>query len=269
MPGRRTPATVALRFVGHATVHLDLAGLRVLTDPFLRPALGPLRRHGPLPDPATLGADVVLVSHAHPDHFDPASLASIPGRPVLVVPAGLGGAAAKAVAGPVRELAAGDEARIGPLRVVALPARHWPAPDRPRVREIGFLVEAPAASLYYPGDTAPLSAMRDLAGLVDVALLPVGSWGPHLGPGHLGPRSAARLAALLGPVAAVPVHWGTLYPRGLERLWGRPLDEPGPRFARALAATAPGVLVPVLRPGEEADVEVPPGGLGRRPGIRR
>ena len=61
---------VDLDFVGHATVLLDVAGTRILTDPFLRTRLGPLERHGPIPDPATLQADVVLISHGHRAHFD-------------------------------------------------------------------------------------------------------------------------------------------------------------------------------------------------------
>src|SRR5438552_3076306 len=46
--------TIDVRYVGHSTVRLDLSSLggpRVLTDPFLRDRLGPLRRHGELPTP--------------------------------------------------------------------------------------------------------------------------------------------------------------------------------------------------------------------------
>ena len=63
-----------------------LDGVRILTDPFLRSSLGPLERHGPVPTPESLGqVDIVLISHGHPDHFDQASLRSIPGRPTAVV----------------------------------------------------------------------------------------------------------------------------------------------------------------------------------------
>src|SRR5690348_1712005 len=47
--------SVTIRFLGHATVLLELPGVRILTDPFLRHRLGPLRRHGPVPSPADLG----------------------------------------------------------------------------------------------------------------------------------------------------------------------------------------------------------------------
>src|SRR3954452_9111471 len=53
---------IGLRYLGHATVVLDLAGIRVMTDPFLRDRLGPLRRHGPVPQPGAIGPiDVVAI----------------------------------------------------------------------------------------------------------------------------------------------------------------------------------------------------------------
>ncbi len=82
-----------------------------------------------------------------------------------------------------------------------------------------------------------------------LALLPVWTWGPHLGPGHLGPRSAAEVARSLGPAAVVPIHWGTLYPRQLHRVWKRALREPGDRFATHVRDVAPDVDVRVLDPG--------------------
>jgi L-ascorbate metabolism protein UlaG (beta-lactamase superfamily) len=97
--------------------------------------------------------------------------------------------------------------------------------------------------------------MADVAGGVDVALLPVWTWGPHLGPGHLGPRSAAEVARDIGATTVVPIHWGTLYPRHLHRVWRRPLLEPGDRFAAFARRFAPRVDVRVMRPGESTTID--------------
>jgi L-ascorbate metabolism protein UlaG (beta-lactamase superfamily) len=110
--------------------------------------------------------------------------------------------------------------------------------------------------VYFAGDTGAFPGLDHLAGRVDLALLPVWTWGPHLGPGHLGPRSAAELLARLGAPAAVPIHWGTLYPRRLSRVWDRPLHQPGTSFATHAADTAPGADVRVLRPGDVASITV-------------
>ena len=245
-----------VRFIGHATVLLDFPGVRVLTDPFLRSRLGPLQRHGPLPSPGALeGVEVVLISHGHGDHFDRSSLASIPGAPTIIVPRGLGASAYRVRGGDIVEVVAGDQVRLGPLSITAVPAQHWITLGAPKAQPIGFLVEAGMA-VYFAGDTGRFPGMRRLAGLVDVALLPVWTWGPHLGPGHLGPRSAAEVGRDIGPAVAVPIHWGTLYPRRLHRIWDAPLLEPGDRFALHATALAPAVDVRVLRPGEATTIEL-------------
>ena len=84
-----------ITWFGHATTLIELDGVRLLTDPLLRDRLGPLRRHGPIPDPGAIGRlDAVLISHAHPDHFDRHSLRKIGDVEQLLVPTGLGAAAA-------------------------------------------------------------------------------------------------------------------------------------------------------------------------------
>ena len=243
-------APVTLRFVGHATVLIDIGGFRVLTDPFLRARLGPLERHGPLPDLEALGEiDVVLISHGHPDHFDRASLAALEGRPVTVVPRGLGSAVSAGAAREVIEMFAGDQIDLEGTTIRAVPARHWISPGSPRAQPLGYLIDA-GTRIYFAGDTGRTRSMLELERAVDVVLLPVWTWGPHLGPGHLGPRSAAEVLREIRPRIAVPIHWGTLYPRRLHRVWRSPLDEPGDRFARHASRIAPDVDVRVLRPGD-------------------
>jgi len=250
------PAGLDVLFVGHATVRLDVDGVRVVTDPLLRRSLGPLARHGPAPDPGLLdGTEVVLVSHGHPDHFDPWSLASIRSARLVVVPRGLGRDAARAVAGSradVAEVRAGDVIRLPTLDIEAVPAAHWISPGAPRAQPVGYVVQGRTRT-YFAGDTGRFPGQARLAARADLALLPVWTWGPHLGPGHLGPRSAAELLHDLGAARAVPIHWGTLYPRRLHRVWGRPLREPGDRFAGYARELAPWADVRVLRPGESTD----------------
>lgn len=248
---------LGVRYLGHATVVLELPELRVMTDPFLRDRLGFLRRHGPLPDPAATGPiDVVLVSHAHPDHFDPLSLRLIPGDPLVIVPRGLGGTVRR-LGLRAREVAVGEQVAIASGQTVsAVPARHWRWPGAPRTTTLGYVIEGgPGGGIYFAGDTAPFHAMRDFADRVDVALLPVGSWGPHRTPGHLTPRSAATVARDLGVRVAIPIHWGTLYPPALDRIVGGRLRDPGRQFAEWGASLAPDLDARVLQPGEATTID--------------
>ncbi len=255
-----TPGTIGVGYLGHATVLLELHGLRILTDPFLRDRLGPLRRHGPCPDPGALGPiDVVLISHAHPDHFDGRSLRALAGHPLIVVPRGMG-RAVRRLGLDSREVGIGEPLTIAPdWTVSAVPARHWRWPLASRAAAVGYLIEGPlGAGIYFAGDTAAYRAMRDFADRVDIALLPVGSWGPHVGPGHLTPRSAAAVARTLGARVAVPIHWGTLYPPGLERFFGDRLTQPASRFVAWSAEVAPGLDVRLLQPGESTRIAPAP-----------
>ena len=147
------------------------------------------------------------------------------------------------------ELDAGEATEVRDLMIEAVPARHWISPGAPRAQPVGYVLDA-GRRVYFAGDTGRFAAMPAVVGDLDLAQLPVWTWGPHLGPGHLGPRSAAEVAGEIGAPAVVPIHWGTLYPRHLHRVWRRPLLEPGERFASFARQLAPKVDVRVMRPGE-------------------
>jgi L-ascorbate metabolism protein UlaG (beta-lactamase superfamily) len=251
-----TADAVGVRYLGHATVLLELPGVRILTDPFLRDRLGPLRRHGPTPDPDALGPiDIIAISHAHPDHLDPDSLRALGGDPLVIVPTGLG-AAIRRIGLRVREVGIGEPATVAPgATITAVPARHWRWPRSPRAGAVGYLIEGDHDGIYFAGDTAPYPAMHAFAHRVDIALLPVATWGPHQGPGHLSPRTAAEVARDLEARVAVPIHWGTLYPVRLERVLGARLTEPANRFAWWAERKAPELDVRVLVPGEGTRIE--------------
>src|SRR4051795_11736431 len=84
-----TASAVRLTYFGHATVGIDLAGVRLLTDPVLRGHVAFLRRIAPAPPPEQLrDIGAMLVSHLHHDHCDPPSLARLGRDRTLVVPWG-------------------------------------------------------------------------------------------------------------------------------------------------------------------------------------
>ena len=246
----------AITWIGHATVLVDLDGTRVLTDPVLRDRVGPLQRVAASAAPdVTDGIDLVLLSHLHADHADLPSLRRLArGSPRVVAPRGAAAWLAARGIENVSEMRVGEELRIGPLRVAATPAVH-DGRRRPLGAEaaaVGFVVRG-SRSAYFAGDTDLFEEMDELAGTIDVALLPVWGWGRTIGPGHLDPDRAARAAARIAPRIAVPIHWGTLAPaRPLPRL--RDPGWPAREFVQRAARAAPGVEVRVLQPGERTEL---------------
>ncbi|MET8752739.1 MBL fold metallo-hydrolase [Streptomyces sp. NPDC059104] len=256
---------VEITWWGHATCTVRDSGVRVLTDPLFARRFAHLRRRrGAVPPPEAAEADVVLVSHLHADHLHLPSLARLPVGSRLVVPRGAG----RAVPGLARlarirrlavtEVAPGDEVAVREgVRVRAVSARHdgRRLPFGPqRAPALGYVVQG-AARTYFAGDTGLFEAMAEEVGPVDVALLPVGGWGPYLGPGHLDPERAARAAAQLGPAAAVPVHYGTYWPIGMDAVRPHEFHSPGEEFARCALRLAPEVTVRV--PGHGERVRLP------------
>jgi L-ascorbate metabolism protein UlaG (beta-lactamase superfamily) len=243
--------TARITWAGHATALLELGDVRLLTDPVLRPRVAHLRRGPDLPDPQlTRRLDAVLLSHLHMDHLDLPSLRSLDVERAIA-PRGAARVLRRAGFATVTELVPGEGTEVDGLTVEATPAEHDSRrlPLGARAEPIGFVIRG-ERSVYFAGDTDLFPGMAEL-GPVDVALLPVAGWGPRLGPGHLNPERAARAAALLRPGLAVPIHWGTLYPRGRRR--GPWFDRPAIEFANRVAELAPDVAVLVLAPGEYVD----------------
>jgi L-ascorbate metabolism protein UlaG (beta-lactamase superfamily) len=242
-------------FLGHASVLVELDGVRLLTDPLLRGRVAHLRRQAPPPrrdlfaDP-----DGVLISHLHHDHLDLASLRMLGEDVPLIVPAGAGGWLRRRGFAAVTELGVGGVAKIGTLAVTAVQARHdGHRPGAPRAAPLGYLVNGGRA-VYFAGDTELFAEMAYLSrAQLDVALLPVAGWGSKLGPGHMDSLDAARAAQLIQPRVAIPVHWGTLLPIGSGRRRAR-LAEPPRLFAEHVAELAPGVEVRILAPGEGTEL---------------
>ena len=234
-----------------------MAGARILTDPFLRPGLGPLERHGPLPHPGDVeGIDIVVISTG-------IRIISIrpPSRPsrgirwssCRAVSAGLS-ARRPAAMSPRSSKAIGwwsERSRSRRCRLAIGSRRAPPARSRSatssRGRGASGLPATPAASTRC--GRSPVGSISRCC--------PSGRGGLTSAPATLARGLRPTSLREVGPSAAVPIHWGTLYPRRLHRLWPGPLAEPGERFAGHAARLAPDVDVHVLRPGEGTSILLP------------
>ncbi|MFI5936429.1 MBL fold metallo-hydrolase [Actinoplanes sp. NPDC051494] len=252
---------ISVTWWGHSTTWLADSGTTLLTDPLMTDRLFHLRRA--LGDRPTLptAPDAVLISHLHADHFHLPSLKAVPGEAQLIVPRGAAAFVAKGLgrgyADRCVELVPGEKTTVGELTVHAVPAAHdggrgaW---SRMRSEAMGFIVEG-AGRTWFGGDTGLFDAMSGF-GPLDLALIPVGGWGPTLGAeGHLDAEDGAEALRRVKAAWAVPVHYGTFWPMGMGRIRPYMFSGPGKEFARHAAKLAPGAEVRVLAHGETLTIE--------------
>lgn len=247
----------SIRFLGHATVHIDLAGTHILTDPILTQRVMFIRRVAKAMAHPPAAASAVVISHAHHDHLHQPSMSLLPRDIPTFVPNGLGKLVRRWGFGDVTELGAGDEVTVGELRITAVPAVHSGRrePAGPTAEALGFLVSGAGRTIYFAGDTDLFDGMEELGSRgIDVALLPVWGWGPRLGAGHLNPETAAEAVALLRPVVTIPIHWGTLWPVAMP--WRRRrLVDPPIRLVDEVRRRGLDARIEVLEPGAAFDLD--------------
>ena len=205
----------------------------------------------------------MIVSHLHHDHLHVPSLRLLGRTTRIVAPVGTAAALRRrdpALAIRVEEVDVGEAVEVGGVRLLAVAAHHEgrrSPVSRHLGPALGFLISTPSASVWFAGDTGLFDAMADI-GPADVAVVPVGGWGPTLGETHLDPVQAAEAVRRVEAADAVPIHYGTFWPMGLRKAWpqgiARHFTSPGKAFAAALAIAAPRATAHVLLHGETADL---------------
>lgn len=247
---RPNPATwddrdLTASWLGHATVLINFFGVTLLTDPALFRRIG-IRLPGLTIGPKRLTAaallvrdlppiDLVLLSHAHFDHFDLRTLHRIPGSPEVVTAPRTRDLLRWTKFRDATELR-WDEAkeirgRIGALRVQAFEVRHWGARlqhDNYRGYN-GYVLERNGHRIIFSGDTAMIDTFSKLRGArrFDLAIMPIRAYDPWIR-SHASPEDAVAMANAAGADHIMPVHHQTF------RLSAEPFHEPIERFVAAL-----------------------------------
>ncbi len=229
---------LALTWIGHASFLMQFDGLNALIDPnfanwlFL---LKRLRRPGlRLEDLPPI--DVVLLTHAHFDHFHKPTLRRLPTPKVGVMPWGCGNLARRLGFTRIIELRWWESFGSGDWKVTLVPAKHWGARTlRDEHRGYGgFVFEYRGRRIYHAGDSAYFDGFLDIGERMkpEIALLPIGAYYPEsFRRVHMGPDEAMRAFQDLKAKWFVPMHFGTF------KLSFESMDEPA-RWLTQLAAEA-------------------------------
>ena len=232
-------------WLGHSTVLLKIDGIVILTDPVLSNRIG--LSVGPmtvgmkrLVAPALLlpeipAPDILLLSHAHMDHFDIPTLRSLESAQTQVVTASKTSDLLRTSRyEKVTELAWGEAITARGVTVRAFEVKHWGA----RMRNDtfrgynGYVLETGRYRVIFGGDTADTDSFRTLRSSrrFDLAIMPIGAYNPWLR-AHCTPEQAVRMANDAGAEVILPVHHQTF------ELGREPRREPVERLAQALLRT--------------------------------
>jgi L-ascorbate metabolism protein UlaG (beta-lactamase superfamily) len=183
--------------------------------------------------PDDIPADLILITHAHSDHFQPEDIAKVTKEGTkLVAPHDV----AAELSGDVTPVAPGESHEVAGVRFTTVPAYNV-VPERldrhPKAKGwVGYVLELGPHRYYHAGDTDHVSELYSIE--TDVAFLPIG------GTYTMDVEEAAGLARAMGPGLAVPMHFGFVV--------GKPED--AERFRAAAAPVPVEVLTPVRPFGE-------------------
>ena len=235
-------------WLGHATVMINFFGTWLITDPVLASrigvriggiTMGPRRLTPPALRPGDLPRlDLILISHAHMDHLDLATLNRFPRDTRVITHRGVSDLLRRFR--QVEEIDWGQTLTGGDLTIEGVGARHWGARTiRDQQRGCGgFLLEKSGKRVLYAGDTAYTELYRAYADRgIDLAILPIGAYDPWIA-NHATPEEAWRMGRDMGAESIMPIHHSTF------RLSREPMDEPlrrlrkiaGPEEWRIVAA---------------------------------
>jgi L-ascorbate metabolism protein UlaG (beta-lactamase superfamily) len=268
-PERVDNGAIRATFVGHSSVLLQFEGINVLLDPIWSKRASPVsfagpKRHRPpgirfehLPK-----IHLVLQSHDHYDHFDVPTLRRIAAqwKPNFAVPLGVAPRlVSKKIAtdSQIAELDWWQPAQFSDsIRITAVPARHFSGRglrDRNRTLWAGYVIESPAGTILFAGDTAYGPHFAEIAARfpkIRLSLIPIGAYRPQwfMGPVHISPSDAVRAHKEVGAATSIGIHFGTFH------LADDGEDEPVTELQRALDQEKERLRFWTLDPGEGRDI---------------
>jgi L-ascorbate metabolism protein UlaG (beta-lactamase superfamily) len=188
-----------IHWLGHATFRIEDGATQIYIDPWKLPARSPK-------------ADIILITHAHYDHFSPEDLAKVR-KPTTAFMAPKD--VAYELEGTVISVVPGQSYEIGGLKVRTFPAYNVGKKFHPKDHHwVGYLVTLTnGQKVYHSGDTDFIPEMKGV--VADVAMLPCG------GTYTMTAKEAAEAANAFKPAVLIPMHWGDIVgtEKDSEELW--------------------------------------------------
>jgi L-ascorbate metabolism protein UlaG (beta-lactamase superfamily) len=215
-------------WLGHATVWMNINNLNIIVDPVLS-NIPFYKRATELPvDKDKLMPDIILITHAHYDHFDMSSVKFfIQKNPnvKIIAPKGFKRYLDKET--HLIELDWWENIKIKDITITFVPSLHWSnrlGIDKNKVLWGGFVISNKTYSIYHAGDSGYGEHFAKIGKKfnIDNAFLPIGAYKPEyiMKHDHINPQEALKACTDLKAKRLIPVHYGTF------RLSDEALHEP-------------------------------------------
>jgi L-ascorbate metabolism protein UlaG (beta-lactamase superfamily) len=205
-------------WLGHASLWIDINNTKILIDPLLG-KIPFYKRHTKLPiDKDKIVADIILITHAHYDHFDMPSIKFlIKQNPTVKIIAPIG---FKRYLGKYSSnltlLEWWQNIMIEDISITFVPSLHWSNRIMTDINKAlwgGFAISSKEYSLYHSGDSAYGEHFGEIGDRFDIAdaFLPIGAYKPEyiMKQHHIDPQEALRVCEELGAKRLIPIHYGT------------------------------------------------------------
>jgi L-ascorbate metabolism protein UlaG (beta-lactamase superfamily) len=176
-----------ITFIGHGTLMLTFGEKIIHIDPWRN-----LADYKTLPK-----ADVIILTHHHPDHFDRKAIELIRIENTVVI---LTEKCAKKISGGV-VMKNGDTHKIDGITVEAIPAYNLEKFYHPKGEGNGYVLTFGNTRIYIAGDTENTPEMKALKN-IDYAFLPMNL------PYTMTPQMVADAAIAFKPKVLYPYHFG-------------------------------------------------------------
>jgi L-ascorbate metabolism protein UlaG (beta-lactamase superfamily) len=186
-----------IKWLGHDGFKITAESTTVVIDPFRLSA----------PE----AADLILVTHAHPDHCSPEDIAKCLGAASVIVtePESAEKIRAARLCEDIRVVRPGDRLTVKGIPIEAVPAYNTNKHFHPKEKNwLGFIITVDGQRVYHAGDTDLIPEMDALS--VDAALLPVS--GTYV----MTAAEAVDAAKRIEPKVAVPMHFNAIVGTGAD-----------------------------------------------------
>lgn len=175
---------IKVKWLGWANFLVTANGKTIAFDPFFK---------------SDQKADLILCSHAHPDHADKGAIEALRKEGTVVVASE---EAAQGIPG-AQVIKVGESQEVAGVKIEAVAAYNHNIPNHQKGKDTGFIVTLEGKRVYHAADTDFIEEMKDIKD-IDLALLPIG------GTYTMDVEQAIEAVKIIQPKVVIPMHYGKI-----------------------------------------------------------